>query len=335
MDLSIPVSGIPIQVGRVYDSLEANQQGDFGFGWSLGAQDPRIQESVPSTDQSGFGIFTATPFQVGSTVTLTNPEGRRVTFTFDPVISGASLFGPVWSPRFTPEPGVYDTLEVDDTTLTVRADGTVGLFLFGFAYNPSNYRLTTKEGIVYQYDQFDGLIDITDRNGNVLTYSDNGITSSTGQSIDFIRDSQGRITEIIDPAGNFIDYRYDDNGDLVAVTDRTDNTTQFVYEGGRPHLLDEVIDPLGRSGIRSEYDDNGQLTRLLDAEGNDILLDFDAVTSTQTLIDALGNLTTFIFDDRGNVVQEIDALGGVIERTYDANNNLLSETDPLGKALVL
>ena len=120
VDLSIPLAGLPIEVTRVYDSLEANRSGDFGFGWSLGEQDAQIQESVPVTDFNGFGLFTATSFSVGDTVTLTNPEGRRVSFTFDPVVTSFVPFlGPIWSPRFVPEEGVFDTLEVDDISLSV------------------------------------------------------------------------------------------------------------------------------------------------------------------------------------------------------------------------
>ncbi|AFY56856.1 RHS repeat-associated core domain protein [Rivularia sp. PCC 7116] len=331
VDLSIPVAGLPIEVKRVYDSLQSNQIGDFGYGWNLGVQDARIQESVPVTDQNGLSLFTSTPFQVGSTVTLTNPEGRRVTFTFQPEITGVSLLGPIWSPRFVAEPGVFDKLEVDNIPLSIRSDGTAGLFLFGFSYNPSEYRLTTKDGTAYKYDQFDGLIDITDRNGNTLTYSDSGIVSSTGESVEFRRDAEGRITEIVDTAGESIEYDYDTNGDLVSVTDRTDNTTELVYEQPQlPHYLTEVKDPLGRSGIRNEYNEQGQLARIIDADGNALDLNFDTADSSQTVTDPLGNDTTFVFDERGNVVKEVDAEGGITLNTYDSENNLASVTDPRG-----
>ncbi|MEL7313606.1 MAG: SdrD B-like domain-containing protein, partial [Cyanobacteria bacterium J06559_3] len=331
VDLSVPVAGLPIEVTRVYDSLEANRSSDFGFGWSLGEQDAQIQESVPVTESSLFSFFTENSFEVGSTVTLTNPEGRRVTFTFDPVVTGFSLFGPIWSPRFVPEPGVFDTLEVDNVPLSVRSDGTVGLFLFSFfSYNPSEYRLTTRDGTTYQYDQFDGLENVTDRNGNTLTYTDNGIFSSTGESVQFLRDGQGRITEIVDPAGNSIEYGYDVSGDLVTVTDREDNTTELVYEEPQlPHYLSDIIDALGRGGIRNEYDDQGRLVRLIDADGNALDVTFDGA-NLQTVTDPLGNTITFIFDERGNLVQQVDAEGGITLSTYDENDNLTSTTDPLG-----
>ena len=34
-DLTVPVAGLPITIGRTYDSLNKNQSGDFGNGWSL------------------------------------------------------------------------------------------------------------------------------------------------------------------------------------------------------------------------------------------------------------------------------------------------------------
>jgi hypothetical protein len=34
-DVTIPVAGIPITIGRTYDTLNANTSGDFGYGWSL------------------------------------------------------------------------------------------------------------------------------------------------------------------------------------------------------------------------------------------------------------------------------------------------------------
>src|SRR5206468_4445510 len=34
-DFTIPLQGIPIVIGRRYDSLERDRPGDFGYGWSL------------------------------------------------------------------------------------------------------------------------------------------------------------------------------------------------------------------------------------------------------------------------------------------------------------
>ncbi len=81
---------------------------------------------------------------------------------------------------------------------------------------------------------------------------------------------------MIDPTGNRVEYAYDVNGDLVAVTDREDNITRLLYdEPTRPHYLTEIVDPLGRTGIRSQYDDQGRLIRMIDADGKQIELVHD------------------------------------------------------------
>ncbi|CCI34563.1 putative Ig domain-containing protein [Microcystis sp. T1-4] len=335
-DLSIPLTGIPIEIVRRYNSLESASQGDFGYGWDLGLQDAKIVESSPDgrdLSEANSDLFgTSNTFSVGTRVTLNTPDGRRVGFTFNPVPVSASFFGAIYAPSFTPDAGVFDKLEVENTPLTIRSDGTVGAFLFSFlGYNPSQYKLTTKDGTVYNYDQNFGLIDVTDRNGNKLTFSDEGITSSTGAEIDFIRDAQGRITEIIDPDGKSIKYVYDSNGDLIEVIDRTNNTTELVYDDpNRQHFLTEIIDPLGRSATRTEYDKNGQISKIIDANGNELNITFDNATNSQTVKDPFGKTITRVFDAQGNVIQEVDQLGGITLRTYDEDNNLLSETDPEG-----
>src|SRR5205823_5299629 len=48
-DLSIPVSGIPITVGRTYDTLTAANPDDFGYGWRLEFGDTDLRTSVGKT----------------------------------------------------------------------------------------------------------------------------------------------------------------------------------------------------------------------------------------------------------------------------------------------
>ena len=338
-DLTIPLTGLPIQVGRSYSSLNAQVSGDFGYGWDLSFQDAQIQESAPDgRNLKDDDAFFGNSFTVGTRVTLTNPEGRRVGFTFDPQFVGSVfLLGNLYRPYFRPDPGVFDTLDVSlepgglESLVSVRGDGsTASPGFIPFTYNPSTYFLRTKAGDTYQYDQNAGLIDITDRNGNNLTYSNSGISSSTGQSIRFSRDSEGRITEIRDPEGKVIKYSYNAQGELVGVTDRTGNTTTMEYKSIRPHYLSKVVDPLGRSASRTEYDDQGRIKRILDADGNALDLSYDPTARVQVVKDPLGNSTTRVFDERGNVIKEIDALGGITERTYFDSNLLKSITDSEG-----
>jgi len=86
-DLTVPVTGLPITIGRTYDSLERSISSDFGFGWHLSVGHPRI-ETDPAHN-----------------VTLTLPGGKRASFAFTPRSVGG-IFGFLLTPAFTPEAGV-------------------------------------------------------------------------------------------------------------------------------------------------------------------------------------------------------------------------------------
>jgi YD repeat-containing protein len=336
-DLSIPVSGIPITVTRTYDSLNSGTQNDMGYGWRLEFRDTDLRTSVPSLGEFEEELGYYNPFSEGSRVYVTVPGGRRQAFTFQPKpVSGFGGGFGLFNPAFVPDPGVTSSLSVPEYTLVRNVYGEY----FGansLAYNPADalnfggvYYLTTEGGLAYRINAKTGdLSVVSDTNGNSLTFTDTAIESSAGPRVTFARDPQGRIISATDPAGNRVRYGYDAHSDLVAVTDAEGNVTQFIYnEPRRVHFLTEVIDPLGRSGVRTEYDDQGRLVTLIDADGNPVGLAHDPDNFIETITDAAGNTTTFEYDIRGNVVTEVDALGGIVRRTYDFANHMLSETDP-------
>ncbi|MBX9627946.1 MAG: putative Ig domain-containing protein, partial [Gemmataceae bacterium] len=336
-DLTIPVSGLPVTVARTYDSLNAGTADEFGFGWRLEFRNTDLRTSILPTGNEEYGLYT--PFTDGTRVYVTLPGGRREGFTFKPRrLSGFGGYLAFYKPAFEADPGVTTRLSVpDDDTLIFAGDGYYTLA--ALAYNPADglnlggrYTLTTKDGLLYDVDAATGdLLTLGDSTGNTLSFSDAAIASNRGPRVTFERDPRGRIVAVADPAGNTVRYAYDRAGDLVSVTDREGNETKFKYAlPGRPHYLTEVVDPLGRSGVRTEYDARGRLVKLIDAAGKTVELAHDPANSVETVRDALGHPTTFEYDPRGNVVREVDALGGQTLRTYDDANNVLTETDPLG-----
>lgn len=343
-DLSIPVNGVPITVGRSYDSLNANEQGSFGFGWRLEFRDANLRNNLPprTPEEIEVGIFRS--FSERTRVYITVPGGRREAFTFQPVpMSGwaGSIFG-FSKPTFVADPGVTSQLTVPagpEIVLQQDADGNWNALAADggtLPYNPDDpllggvYTLTTKEGMAYQIDaQSRKLTRVIDPNGNTLSFTDAGISSSTGVQVTMARDPQGRITAVTDPAGQSVRYRYDTRGDLVEVTDRQTNITHFVYSSTRPHYLEQVVDPLGHTGVRTEYNDQGRLVKLIDAAGNPVQLIHDPDNSIEQVVDSLEHTNTFVYDGRGNVVTEVNALGGVTRREYDLANNMTQEVDAL------
>ena len=326
-DLSIPLAGIPIQINRGYDTLNANDQLSGGFGWDIGLADPDIRETVPD---NGGGFFTQNGYKVGTRVFITTPDGRRVGFTFQPTPVG-SLLGTSWRPAFVADDGVNLTLEdaAPPVTLGQLGDGSFGVGFFGFGiggYNPTDFVLTTEDGTRYFYNQDTGLTGVEDTNGNSLTVTDDAITHSGGESIQFVRDDQGRITSIIDPDGNAIQYKYDSNGDLISFTDQAGETTRYEYNADIPHYLERVIDPNGIVTASVQYDENNRFVALVDALGNEITQEFDLDAQTFSQTDANGNVTFVRFDDRGNVVEETDAEGNTTLYEYDDDRNPTLET---------
>ncbi len=343
-DLSIPVTGIPITLTRTYDSLTSVSTDDFGYGWRMEFRDTDLRTSVGKPSGEVAELGGQNPFKDGTKVYITLPGGKREGFTFKPTIDPLSQYlrgaggvdsdPNIYHPSFVADAGVTDTLTVQNTRIIHGAGTNQYYGLGGSAYNPADtyyggvYTLTTKEGIVYQIDAATGdLLTVTDTNGNTLTYTDADITSSTGQKITFGRDAQGRIATVTDPAGKQIHYGYNVQGDLISVTDREGNTTQMEYDEQRSHYLDKIIDPLGRTGVKAEYDEvTGRLKEIVDVNGQKVEMSYDPNSSRQTVLDQLGHATVYEYDARGNILTEIDAEGQITKRKYDDNNYVLEET---------
>lgn len=308
-DLTIPLAGIPIQITRRYDTLDAQEEHDFGHGWSVGAMNARILE-VANVGQGGANNSGNDKFVPDVTkVYLTNPEGRRVGFTYREEPRG-SLFGVLSRPYFQPDPGVYDTLEID--VKEVGRGGIVGAFRQGV--NPDAYTLTTPDGTNYRYADTGEIQYIEDLNGNRLDFSEGGVTHNRSDAtVQFIRDHRGRIKEIRDPDGNTLKYFYDTNHDLVGFEDQEGLRTEYTYLGDDlAHILDEAFrvlpDGTRRRVFKAEYDEEGMFRGLFDVNGNRIDgREYQLADRTAIIRDANGNATTLIYDDRGNVTDERDA----------------------------
>lgn len=329
-DLTIPVAGLPIVITREYNSLDTST-GEFGAGWRLGLAG-RVTDSASEAPFEGF--------HPGTRVYVTRPDGRRVGFTFAPVPSGfIGVF-----PRFTPDPGVYDTLEVNPALLVLS--GNTFYEFPGGPYNPQLYFFKTKENVTYAIDEIEGLKRITDINGNTLTVTLTGIVSSTGVAVAFERDAQNRITKITEPTSTpanprELKYTYDAKGNLIRFTDQANQPTKYFYEKPQfPNYLTKIEDPLNRPQIRSVFNNDGRLIGLCDANGNPATLagctkfDPNATNRLETIINARGFRTDLILDERGNVLTERRYLenGTFLDtvRTYDTNNNMETEKDPAG-----
>lgn len=340
-DLTIPVAGIPITIVRTYDTLRADRDGDFGFGWRLEYRNTDLRVSLPKSGLEDLGIYTA--FRPGTKIYMTLPGGQRVGWTFTPemrVLPGWAKGNDLVmaSPRYTPDRGNTAILSAGSGWLTVNQFGEL-YATAGMPWNPASpdfgggFTVTLADGTRYFIDGTTGLMQTaTDRNGNTLTFSDSGITSLLGDvGITIARDRHGRITSITDPAGSAIRYGYSSSGDLIRVADREGHQTTMTYRTDRPHYLHSIVDPLGRTGIRNEYDANGRVVAVVNANGEALQVSYDPSSRVEVITDPLGHPTTYEYDQYGNVVTTVDALGAITRTEYDFYNFPIRSIDPLGR----
>ena len=358
-DISLPVVGIPITVTRTYNSFN-KERGDFGVGWDL-ALGSGIKVQVTRTLGTGWYAEETGSFQGSPTYTLrtdnipkilvTYADGRQDRFEFTPFL-GNPLDPTVATPMFT-------ALEGTTTSLIIPGEGDlkiVGGIILDEGdngvepLNPSEFQVTTPEGMSFVISKIFGLQRILDRNGNTLTFSPDGVSHSSGLSIVFERDDLGRIETITDPMNNQVDYEYDAAGDLVAFTDPEGNTFRYVYDSNHnlismrnsadEELLETTFDEQGRMTASRdgrgytthiEHDLDAAVEYVTDRNGNKTAYTYDEDGNIVKVTDPEGNKTEYTYDDRGNKLSRRDALGQTTTWTYDERNNRLSETDPLNQ----
>lgn len=339
-DFTIPLVGLPITVGRNYDSLERNYIGDFGYGWSLALGNPRL-EVDPANN-----------------VTLTLPNGERRTFFFDP--NDMVIASP---PAYVNEAGVYGSFTANSCPLVVPGGSRWLCFFPAGTYQDSvsSYTYTDPYGRAFTYGVDGRLQTIEDLSGNILTFDkENGIHSSLTDEylVDFDRDAQGRITHIRDNMDNLYEYKYDDvTGDLIQVIlppvpNETGEMQTFDYEyqyytGDLAHLFKSGTDTRGLSIITTAYDVDGRLQYVCDAtlvipagqacgenEGGStyftLRYEYGAINAGLTTITNPDGVTLTQYDMDGNVLSYTDELLRTTEYTYE-NGEVASVENHMGQ----
>jgi RHS repeat-associated protein len=340
LDMETSIAGFPVRVLRTYDTKDT-RIGDFGVGWRLELSGPRATPNNRlghggwSTEAFGFPF---TRFRFDTTVphfvTVTSPGGRVEVFDFAPPPTGPLLS--LTTPAFVARPGTgtTSTLEdVDTPTLSLAGDSLADFF-GGTLYDPRLFRLTTKDGIVMIIDRFGGLQSMTDRNGNELMFTPNGVISpSTTRSLGFVRDGAGRITEVVGPSGQRTQYAYSSAGDLSQFTDANSAVSTFTYDAG--HRLLSVDGPGGVRLRTLNYGPDGRLISLTDGTGRTTTLSSNVTARSRIVTTPSGRLTTLsTYGTDGNLATVEEAFDGhsrVTSYQYDSDGRIIRTTKPLGR----
>ncbi|MFN7783664.1 MAG: Ig-like domain-containing protein, partial [Lysobacterales bacterium] len=341
-DVSVPVAGIPVSVTRTYDTRVRHKRQDFGHGWSLDYQNVRVQESRTPGFGWSLNTYPSGPLglipnycvesALGNVVSIVLGDGRVEKFKVKatpacnqaiPLLDVTFVFEPTDGARGRLETVAPVGGRLVNGSIADLADG-------GQIADPNNYRYIDPEGREYRVDQGFGLREIFEREGgNRVTFNRNGITHSNGFALQFTRDAQDRITRITGPGGIDLSYAYSSEGDLASVEDAEDNLTRFEYQSG--HYLRDIFDPRGVRVSRNEYDADGRLVAVIDADGHRVEFSRDIDGRVEQRRDRNGRTTVYVYNTRGDILSETNGAGETISRTYDDVGNTLSETDALGR----
>lgn len=239
----------------------------------------------------------------------------------------------------------------DKTTLAPFTNGVYNQM----AKIGDKYTITTKNQIVYTFEQPTGIYDeglyllsaIADRNGNTITltyqtaenvgtYRLHQISGTSGRKLTFSYTGGGTtIRQVADPSGRTVQFTYNNtrnsNVDLLTYQDAKGQTTQFNYftEVGNEHLIKTITLPKGNT-ITNAYHQR-KLTSSQNSAGNamTIAIPSPSFTNPADFLHTMVDVTTqtgdrirheSTFDKMGNLIEQTGA-GNTLDIDYTDTNN--------------
>ncbi len=172
------------------------------------------------------------------------------------------------------------------------------------------YRIRESDGTVTAFSS-DGRVDfVGDPHGNRITaeYAGSqltGLVHSNGSRLTLAYNEQGRLREVVDPAGRTTTYEYDITGEyLVRVVTDVTGSDRYTYETDgtpqRQHALLSVAAP-GGTGVDYTYDTAGRVEHQALRDGSEAVTFAYDTAGGVTVTNAAGDSNVLLFDDRGQV----------------------------------
>ena len=296
-DISIPDLNGSFNIERTYNSKGAGYNSSFGRGWHF-EYDEFISKLQSGTYVYSRGDGSSIYFEPDGKGGYTCPDGYNLTFT--PVKIGE-------------KEGDFGGEELEK-------------------YNVYEFEVKSADGEVRRFNTMGMLTKITDAKGFVtsLSYDDDynlkSITSPAGTVYSFSYTDDGYISAITLPNGKQLKYAYDDNNNLVSYKDANGNEIKYAYDS--KHQMTSWTDAEGNVIVTNTYDNEGRVTKQIDANGAVSTLTYADGKTTAT--DANGNVTVYNYDSQYRTTKIEYPNGSTELKTYDSSNNLASVTDKNG-----
>ena len=210
----------------------------------------------------------------------------------------------------------------------------------GYNYNASlllqNKQDSLGNQIVYVYDTIGNLIRVTSPSGAQTDFGYDPIfsnvistTNPAGDTIQYLYDGSGNLTQEIHPLGRTATYTYDADGNLLTQSDALGNTTTYTYDPAGNLIT--VTDPENNTTTFT-YDTIGRVTEKVDPRGGSTSYQYDAADRLLQVTDPLSGTISYAYDPRGNLISLTDANGQTIQHQYDELDRLTVVTSSVGLA---
>lgn len=365
-DISVPNRGMDLEAVFYYNSSYNEQNYGYGNGWSLGYEMRYMNDSLGiiieqgdgrqdlytrygNTFEAPAGVFSTLSFE-GTSYKLTSKDGTQY------------YFADADSKRVTQIKNRYNnTLDFTYNNGNLTSITDINGRSIQFAWNNDNLMTqmsTSFDNRVwsYVYDENKNLISVTDPMGATshyayndanriktftdaanysthVTYNSDGMahrvkTSLTDKSIRYEL-AQHRtvfVDYLTDGNNQFSSYIWDDKGRVVEkVGNCCGFSSKLTYDDDNNVIRHE--DANGNASVYT-YDNNGNMLSATDALGNSEYYTYESVYNNITsYMDKMGNLYTFTYDDNGNLTQANAPMSTNSTYTYNEYGQVLTVTD--------
>lgn len=290
-DLALSGVGLPMAIGRAFNSFNAGTNTDLGNGWRMGTG----------------GDVALIQWNDGS-ASVQEPGGYQVPFQ-------RNADGSFGSP-----PGVDATLSQNGSAFTLTDNRSQEQLIFNGG-ELTAARDRSGNTLTFGYDSTGNqpLSSITDTLGRVTSVATNAsgeittVTDPTGRSIQYGYDGSNNLTSSTDANNKVMQYAYGSNFQLTQITDPNNAITTVAYDGtGR---VASITDPMTTSGVACGSP--GCTTTFTYNNGSTVVTD-----SNQ-------HSTTYTYDRYGRVTATTDSLNHTSQQSWNADDQITSTTSPL------
>lgn len=326
-DLSVPNRGLDLRAVFYYSSSNNKQNYGYGNGWSLGYEMRYVKDSLGiiieqgdgrqdlytrygNTFEAPAGVFSTLSFE-GTSYKLTEKDGTQY------------YFSDAASKRVTQIKNRYNnTLDFtyNNGNLTSITDINGRSIIFSWSSDTLLTQMSTSfddRVWTYAYDEHKNLI---------------SVTNPMGETSNYAYDDANRIKTFTDAANYSTHVTYNADGMAHRIkTALTDKSIRYELAQHRTIFVDYLTD--GNNQFSSYiWDEQG---RVIEKVGNccgfSSKLTYDEDNNVIRLEDANGNATDYTYDMKGNMLTSTDALGNISYFTYEpVYNNITSYTDKMG-----